>query len=91
MLNPLVEVVKNYAIQNYEKSFGWSEVVECYSDTDIADIIGTAQTSEEAIQLVNNIVNVRDERYSEAIGPLIECPECGTKFGENTACPKCRY
>jgi len=84
-----VEAVKKHAIEHYEDSFGWSEVIECYSDDDIANIIETACTPAEAIQMMGELVGVRDERYSEAIGPMVECPDCKTKFGENTCCPKC--
>jgi hypothetical protein len=85
--NPLVEAVKKHALENYEASFGWSEVIECYSDDDIANLIETACTPLEAIEMVGQVVGVRDERYRDAVGPEITCPECGTRFGENTACP----
>lgn len=87
----LIELVKKHALLNYEKSFGWSEVVECYSDADIAGIIGDAATSNEAINRMQEMIDIRDERYSEAVGPMVKCPDCGTEFGENTCCPKCRY
>lgn len=88
MANPiLIKLVKQHALLNYEKSFGWSEVVECYEDKDIAEIIGDAMTSNEAINRMERVIGIRDERYREAIGPDVECQTCGTKFGENTACP----
>ena len=86
----LIQAVKDHAMNNYDRSYGWSEVIECYSDTDIAGIIGDAQTAKDAILRMAEMVELRDERYSEAIGPMVSCPDCGTKFGENTACPKCR-
>lgn len=86
----LIECIKAHALVMYEKSYGWSEVIECYDDDDIAGIIGDACTTNEAINRMAEFVELRNERYSEAIGPMIECPDCKTKFGENTACPNCR-
>jgi len=90
-LPELIAAVKKHAMDNYEASFGWSEVIECWEDNDIAEAIGDADlTPTEAIKRVADFVSIRDERYREAVGPEVECPECGTKFGENTACPNWR-
>ena len=43
----LVRYVKQYALDNYEN--GWDTVVECYSDEDIAKIIGKATTERGAM------------------------------------------
>src|SRR5512137_2328352 len=71
----LIQFVRKHAMDNYEKSYGWSEVVECYSDTDIAGIIGAAETTQDAILRMAEVVELRDERYSDAIGPIIDCPD----------------
>jgi hypothetical protein len=76
-----VAAVKKHALENYEASFGWSEVIECYSDDDIANLIETACTEAEAIKIMGEVVGIRDERYREAIGPDVKCPTC--------ACPRC--
>ena len=86
-MSDLIEAVRKHAMENYEASYGWSEVIECWEDDDIAKVIETACTPAEAIKMMGEMVGIRDERYREAVGAEIECPECGTKFGENTACP----
>jgi hypothetical protein len=54
-LSPLmldfIEAVKAYAIVNYETD-GWDIVAECYSDDDIAELIGNATTPADAIAAV---------------------------------------
>jgi hypothetical protein len=54
-LSPLmldfIEAVKAYAIANYETD-GWDIVAECYSDDDIAELIGNAATPADAIAAV---------------------------------------
>jgi hypothetical protein len=90
----LVEGVKQHAIAHYEDSFGWSEIVECFSDEEILEEFiaanrwqGEATTLDVAVSRAADYASLKEERYREAVGPDIECPECGTKFGENTACP----
>lgn len=87
----LVRAVKNHALEHYE-TYGWSEVIECYEDSDIIGIIGDATTPAGAIRKVRAVVAIRQERYREAVGPEVTCPACGGKFDENTACAsqKCR-
>ena len=43
----LVQHIKAHALRNYEK--GWDTVVECYSDEEIAKIIGNATTERGAM------------------------------------------
>ena len=43
----LVQHIKAHALRNYEK--GWDTVVECYSDEDIAKVIGNATTKRGAM------------------------------------------
>lgn len=43
----LVKHVKAHALRNYER--GWDTVVECYSDEDIAKVIGSATTERGAM------------------------------------------
>ena len=85
----LIAVVKDHAKRNYN-NYGWSEVVECYDDKDIAEIIGDATTSNEAINRMEKVVGVRNERYREAVGADIKCPDCGTYYPLELICPKCR-
>lgn len=46
-----IQAVKNFAIANYEKD-GWDIVVECYTDQEIAEIIGKARSEKSAINRV---------------------------------------
>ena len=50
-MNELVNAVKNHANEHYEHD-GWDIVSECYSDSEIADIIKGAATASDAIQAV---------------------------------------
>lgn len=61
----LVEAVKTHAIEHYEDG-GWDVVVECCDDEWIADTIGTANTVEEAVAAVQNIVDVWADRHNSA-------------------------
>ena len=89
-MNSMVEAVRKHAIENYEGAFGWSEIVECWSDDDLMKlIIGDATTEAEAIKRAQDYVDVKEERYREAVGPDVICLNCGTKFPLETLCPKC--
>ena len=88
--NTLVEAVKKHALANYEGKYGWSEIVECWSDEDLATAIAGATTEAGAIDIMSQYVDLKEERYREAVGPDVKCPTCGTVFAENTCCPKCR-
>jgi hypothetical protein len=46
----LVEAVKAHAYENYEK--GWDTIVECYTDAELARLIGRAATAQQAIDNV---------------------------------------
>lgn len=85
----LVEIVKLHALKNYEKAYGWSEVTECYSTADIWGIIKSASSPEDAIRLMSEVVDMRSERYRDAVGPDVRCGSCGRYFPENTCCPHC--
>ena len=101
MKNELVEAIKQHALRNYEGKYGWSEIVECFGDEDIKEqfvdeivfgplVIKPATTPEEAIKRASEYVDLKEERYREAVGPDVKCPTCGEVFPENTACRKCR-
>jgi len=50
--NELVEAVKRYALDHYNQG-GWDYIVECYSDTELAEIIGPrVRTANGAIKKV---------------------------------------
>jgi len=66
--NKLVLAVRAHAYLNYEKG-GWDYICECYSDEDIAEIIGKARTAKGAIRKVAAAIrpraDYRDEVRSE--------------------------
>lgn len=93
----LVDAVKKHAIAHYEDKYGWSEIVECFSDDEIHEQFiaanrwqAAAISMEDAVKRAADYVELREERYREAVGPDIECPDCGTKFPENQICPNWR-
>jgi len=55
----LIEAVKSHAIENYAKD-GWDILVECYSDDDIAELIGKKNTIDSAIKECRKDVKQRD-------------------------------
>lgn len=94
----LVEAVKAHALAHYEEKFGWSEIVECFSDEEIYEEfvaqrsfgdyhVPEAISMEDAVKRAADYVDLKEERYREAVGPDVPCGVCGTLFPENTACP----
>lgn len=89
-MNNLVEAVRKHALENYEGSYGWSEIVECWTDEELMErIIRDAPTEKEAIGNATDYVVLVEERYREAVGPDITCLNCGATFPMETLCPKC--
>ena len=43
-----IEFVRSYALENYDK--GWDEVIECWSNQDIAEVIKGARTNQGALR-----------------------------------------
>jgi hypothetical protein len=84
----LVELIRAHAKLNYA-TYGWSEVVECWDDADIAYIIGDATTSDVAIRRMADVVEIRQERYRDAVGPVETCAACGGTFNANQVCTRC--
>ena len=95
--NPLVQAIKEHALAHYEELFGWSEIIECFTDDEIEQEFvassrfqAAATSPEEAVARAKSYAELKEERYREAVGPDVECGTCGKKFPENTACPNCR-
>jgi hypothetical protein len=67
MANTLVEFIKSTAAQNYEEG-GWDVIVECWSDSDIAEYILEVQatTHEQALEAFERIVGVWADRQADA-------------------------
>ncbi len=96
----LVEAVKAHARAHYEEKYGWSEIAECFSDDDIrrefvdalecgSFRVPAVLSMEDAIKRAEDYVNLKEERYREAVGPDVPCGSCGALFPENTTCRKC--
>ncbi len=64
-MSNLVEYVKTYAEQHYEDG-GWDVVVECYTDDEIADVLGPARTRCEALDAFAPLVGVWADRQADA-------------------------
>ena len=65
MTNELVEFIKTYALRHYEDG-GWDVIVECYSDADIAEVIGKATTQAGALTAFSHIIDVFSDRQADA-------------------------
>jgi len=61
----LVKAVKAHAIDNYETG-GWDYLVECYSDAEVAELIGGARTVKGAIKKVAEVMGIKSD-YREDI------------------------
>jgi carbamoylphosphate synthase large subunit len=61
----LVKAVKAHAVANYETG-GWDYLVECYSDTEVAELIGGARTVKGAIKKVAKVMGIKND-YREDI------------------------
>ena len=64
MTKKLVEAVKAFAYSNYNKD-GWDILIECYSDDDIAELIGNRKTIDSAIKACRKDVKERDSWRKE--------------------------
>jgi len=63
-LNELVEAVKRHAEANYDR--GWDVIVECYTDEEIAEVIGRSRKLPAILRKFLQIVDLRQERLQEA-------------------------
>lgn len=64
----LIVSVRERALEQYEDSYGWSVIVECYTDQEIqGEIIkNNLHTVEEVLAHFDSIADLRSERYQEA-------------------------
>ena len=64
----LVQKVRSHAIERYNDSYGWSEIVECWTEQEIVEELKEQEidTKEAAINHFTEIANIRTE-YAEEI------------------------
>lgn len=65
MDNPLVAQVRQHAEDHYTDG-GWDVIVECFTDEELAELIGEAATFEEALATVSVPVSVWADRQADA-------------------------
>lgn len=65
--NELVKAVKAHAVDNYETG-GWDYLVECYSDAEVAELIGRATTVKGAIKKVAEVMGIKDDYRKDIQG-----------------------
>jgi hypothetical protein len=58
------DAVKAFALANYEID-GWDIVIECYSDTEILEIIKNCRTENGAIKMVRAHIKPRADYRAE--------------------------
>lgn len=61
----LIEAVKSHALAHYTDG-GWDVVVECYSDDEVAEVIGKATTVAGALRKFAPLVDVWSDRQADA-------------------------
>ena len=68
MLKEMIEAIRQTAREQYETSYGWQVIEECYTDQELEEDITkyNLQTVEEAIQHFDSIARLRTERFEEA-------------------------
>jgi len=60
----LVQAVKDHALANYEED-GWDYIVECWTDSEIAEAIKGCKTPLQAIRRIGKTARLLDERRQE--------------------------
>lgn len=63
-IEALVKAVRAHALENYNKD-GWDFVVECYEDTEIAEVVQGASSETAAIKLMKAEVREHHARRKE--------------------------
>jgi hypothetical protein len=63
-MQELIQAVKQYARDHYNEG-GWDFVVECYEDSEIAEVITGAKSEKQAISMMRRRVSLQDERRRE--------------------------
>jgi hypothetical protein len=63
-MDDLIRAVRDHAVAHYNDG-GWDFLVECWSDADIRDAIGSARTVAGAIRNAKRAVGGLDERRRE--------------------------
>lgn len=63
----LVKHVKQYAMDRYDTpGMGWDFVVECWTDTDIANYIEGATSKRQAVAMMRDIASALGEQRAAA-------------------------
>ena len=74
-MKEIIAAVKQHALDNYNTSYGWSVVVECFTDEEIQQHLermieyaeeGTEMNVEFALQEFEEFAKLHTERYEEA-------------------------
>ena len=63
-MKDMVDAVKAHAVAHYEEG-GWDYLVECYSDAEVAELIGRARTVAGAIKKVAKIMKIKGDYRDE--------------------------
>jgi hypothetical protein len=63
MTTPLVAAIKAWALDNYEKSYGASCIIECYSDSEIAQQFKSLKDAQRFAELMT-------DRFMDAEGHM---------------------
>lgn len=68
MANPLTQAVRQLAREQYNVSYGWSVIEECWTDKEISEEIAKHdfRTLEQVIAHFTDIADLHTERYEEA-------------------------
>lgn len=65
----IIDEIKAMCVENYDKGYGWSVIVECYDDADILELIcedDAKPTRAQAIKTIKSWVRTWSEQYNSA-------------------------
>jgi hypothetical protein len=68
-MEALIQAVRDHALAHYADG-GWDVVVECYGDSEIAEVIAGATTPKQAIAAFRDLVDVWTDRQQDAVNCL---------------------
>jgi hypothetical protein len=68
---PLIQAVREHALEHYADGVGWDNIVEAYDDQDLLEIIQGAKTPEEAIAKAGEAVGIVAEYEADQRGHAV--------------------
>jgi hypothetical protein len=65
-----VAAIKAWATERYETSFGASEIIECFTDAELGELVAHCRTVKGAIAFAGIRCEIRDEQNAGACNEI---------------------